>query len=269
MNPTVTFIVPCYKLAHLLPECINSVLNQSFQDWELLIMDDCSPDSTYEVAESFRDARIKYVRSEPNLGHLRNYNKGIEMASGRYVWLISADDRLRSSQILQRYVNVMNAQPSVGYIFFPGVGLQNGQETGLLKYSHHGDEDFVMDGREFVLKRLMKANTVLAVAGMVRKECYERIGMFPLDMPYAGDWYLWCRFALQYNVAYLAEPMVCYRLHALSMTNVLLRERSFVCVEDDLAFFWRIMQEASELQLKTVVRIFESTLAKEYCQYLS
>src|SRR5216684_5652724 len=97
MNPKVSFVIPCYKLAHLLPECVNSILSQTYQDFEVLIMDDCSPDHTPEVARSFRDARVKHIRNEPNLGHLKNYNKGIELARGQYVWLISADDCLRTS----------------------------------------------------------------------------------------------------------------------------------------------------------------------------
>src|SRR4051794_25603457 len=53
-NPLVSFVVPCYKLAHLLPECIQSILSQSYTDFEVLVMDDCSPDNTSEVAKSFR-----------------------------------------------------------------------------------------------------------------------------------------------------------------------------------------------------------------------
>src|SRR6266853_4290713 len=88
--PTVSFIVLCYKLAHLLPECVNSILSQTYFDFEVLIMDDCLPDNTPEVAQSFADPRVRHIRNDPNLGHLRNYNKGIAMAHGKYIWLISA-----------------------------------------------------------------------------------------------------------------------------------------------------------------------------------
>src|SRR5579862_9390224 len=117
MNPKVSFVVPCYKLAHLLPECIQSILSQTYKDFEILIMDDKSPDNTPEVARSFGDERVKHIRNEPNLGHLRNYNKGIGLSRGEHVWLISADDRLRCNYVLQRYVDLMDAHPNVGYIF--------------------------------------------------------------------------------------------------------------------------------------------------------
>src|SRR5262245_12964431 len=133
-NPTVSFIVPCYKLAHLLPECVNSILGQTFSDLEILIMDDCSPDNTGEVARSFTDPRVKYVRNDPNLGHLRNYNKGIGLTKGEFVWLISADDCLRRPYIVERYVEVMRKNPRVGYAFCPGVGLAGRQETNVIDW---------------------------------------------------------------------------------------------------------------------------------------
>src|ERR1051325_8426833 len=123
MSPTVSFVVPCYKLAHLLKECIQSILAQTYENFEILIMDDCSPDDTESVAQSFADPRIRYIRNETNLKHLRNYNKGIELSRGRYVWLISADDCLRRPYILERYVNLLEKQPNVGYVFCPAVGL--------------------------------------------------------------------------------------------------------------------------------------------------
>src|SRR5271163_1351179 len=143
MNPKVTFIVPCYKLAHLLPDCIRSILSQTFQDFEILIMDDCSPDHTPEVAASFADPRIIHVRNEPNLGHLRNYNKGISLARGEYVWLISADDYLRRPYVLERYLQVLDEHPKVGYVFCPGVKVRGGKEVGDLDYSFHGVRDRV------------------------------------------------------------------------------------------------------------------------------
>lgn len=241
--PTVSFVVPCYKLAHLLPECINSILSQSYEDFEILIMDDCSPDNTAEVARSFKDSRVRYIRNDPNLGHLRNYNKGIELACGRYIWLISADDCLRRTYLLKQYVEQLDRYPSVGYAWCPAVGLKDGQETGLLKWSFYSSKNQIIKGHTF-LRKLLKANCVPAPSGLVRRECYDRLGVFPLDMPYAGDWYLWCLFALQFDVAYFSEPMVCYREHELSMTNTLMAKSIEVCYEEDVAIPWIIKKKA-------------------------
>ena len=252
-NPTVTFVVPCYKLAHLLPECVNSILFQSYSNFEVLVMDDCSPDNTAEVAQSFQDPRVKYIRNDPNLGHLRNYNKGIALARGRYIWLISADDCLRRPYVLELYVEKLDRNPSVGYACCAGMGLKHGLETGLVDYSVYADRDRIVRGHEF-LKKLLKGNFVLAASGLVRRECYDRLGAFPLDMPWAGDWYLWCLFALHFDVAYLADPMVCYREHDLSMTNTLMKKSGEACCEEDVGLVWTIKQKADAAGFRSVSR---------------
>ena len=250
-SPMVSFVVPCYKLAHLLPECINSILSQSFRDIEVLIMDDCSPDNTAEVARSFQDPRIKHIRNDPNLGHLRNYNKGISLSRGNYVWLISADDYLRRPYIVERYIELMENHPNVGYTFCPGVGVSNGQETDVLDYSVYSKCNSIINGHA-LLKRLVKNNIIVAASGLVRRECYDKISLFPLNMPWAGDWYLWCLFALYFDVGYFAEPMVCYRQHGLSMTNKLWDENAGECCEEDVAIAWTIKHKADELGFKHV-----------------
>lgn len=268
MKPKVSFVVPCYKLAHLLPECIESILAQTFQDFEILIMDDCSPDNTPEVARSFNDPRVQHVRNEPNLGHLRNYNKGIEMSRGDYVWLISADDRLRATHALARYVEVMEKNPKAGYACCPAVEMRGSQETTLAKYSAVAERDTIFPGREF-LKKLTKTNRVIAASGMVRKTVYDKLGAFPLDMPYAGDWYLWCRFALYFDVAYFAEPMVNYRQHELSMTNALMEKDPRVCAREDLSVLWRVTHDASEAHAADVVDWFHESIVAEYVRLIT
>jgi glycosyltransferase involved in cell wall biosynthesis len=241
VKPKVSFIVPCYKFGHLLKECIDSILGQTFSNFEILIMDDCSPDNTPEVAASLTDPRVKYFRNEHNLGHLQNYNKGIALALGEYIWLISADDRLRKPYVLERYLRLMEEHSNVGYVFCPGLRLEDGCEKGLVDWAVLDKPDSILDGRKF-LYRLLTNNCILAPAVLARAECYRTIGPFPLDMPYAGDWYLWCLFALHYDVAYFAEPMVNYRLHNLSMTNTLRTQDIDIISRDALAVCWRMKE---------------------------
>lgn len=267
MDPKVSFIVPCYKLAHLLPECVKSILGQSFNDFEILIMDDCSPDNTPEVAAKFGDSRVIHVRNEPNLGHLRNYNKGIGLARGQYVWLISADDCLRRDYILERYVKFLESHPEVGYVFSAGVGLRDGSETGILEHYYHGNKDRIMSGPLFV-ETLLGSRGILSPSVMVRKKCYERLGCFPLDLPHQGDVYLWALWAMHWDVAYFAEPMVSYRLHEQSMMSRYKREAPEVMLHDEVAVLWRSKRYAEKLGLRKLARECESILAKNYASYV-
>src|SRR5262245_47148801 len=178
MDPKVSFVVPCYKLAHFLGDCVSFILAQTCEDFEVIIMDDCSPDNTPQVAAEFKDPRVIYIRNEPNLGNVRNYNKGIEMARGRYIWLISADDCLRSPNVLQRYVELLDNNPEVGFVFCPVMSLQDGKEAGVDGWTAWpGDKDQIISGRE-IIKRSASACAAPAASAMVRKECYDRKGLF-------------------------------------------------------------------------------------------
>lgn len=264
----VSFIVPCYNLAHLLSECLTSILGQTYKNFEVLVMDDCSPDHVEEVVKSIGDNRIRYIRNAENLGHLRNYNKGIELAQGEYLWLISADDCLRRSYVLEQYVDLMERNRRIGYVFCSGVGVRDGKELGLLKYSSYSDYDQIVSGH-VLLKRLLRSNIVLAASGLVRRECYERLGGFPLDMPWAGDWYLWCLFALYYDVGYFSEPMVCYREHELSMTQKLWSESGIACCEQDVGVIGEIKRRADESGFSNIARECLSSLAEVYARNIS
>jgi glycosyltransferase involved in cell wall biosynthesis len=251
----VSFVVPCYRLAHLLSECVDSILAQSYRDFEVLIMDDCSPDATPEVAASFHDPRVRHVRNETNLGHLANYNKGIELSNGEYVWLISADDRLRSTEVLGRFVAALDQHPDVGFVFCPAVTFDGRAEGGVTV--SHGSDDVVFRNGEF-LDRLLHCNCVAAPAALVRRRCYERNGRFPLDLPFAGDWYMWSAFALSDGVAYLAEPMVNYRLHDLNMTKTCMGDPSRI-VAEGIAVRWRVrrlIEDAGSRHLHTSSKQF-------------
>lgn len=267
-GPLVTFVVPCYKLGHLLAECVNSILSQTCKDLEIIIMDDASPDSTPEVAGSFSDPRVIHVRNQPNLGHLRNYNKGIRMARGKYVWLISADDRLRCDSAVERYVGLLEQHPEVGYAFCSGRALDDHQEGDLIPSSLYRTADGIFRGREFLLD-LLKGNFVLAASGMVRKKCYEEISYFPEDMPYAGDWYLWCIFALHHDVAYFAEPMVNYRVHDLSMSNIMAQSNTQAITSDIMKVPTRIKHEAERLGADAIAARCREVVVDHYADCLA
>ena len=275
-SPSVSFIVPCYNLSLYLPDCLDSILSQSYSDFEVLIMDDCSPDNTGEVCDSYKDPRVIYIRNESNLGALRNYNRGITLSRGKYIWLISADDYLRRPHVLERYVGLMENDSTIGYIFCSGVAVRNGEETGVLGYSKFDDYDRIINGRSF-LDSILRDSFILAPSAMVRRECYEKLSLFPLDVVWAGDpidfiwggdWYLWCLFALHYKVAYLAEPMVCYREHDLSSTDLVTKRQIDNCIRADLAIPWMIKMKADQAGLKRASRKCLLAAAHGYRRFL-
>jgi len=266
VTPKVSFVVPCYELAHFLAECVKSILAQTYTDFEILIMDDCSPDNTTEVAMSFQDPRIRCMRNAKNLGHLRNYNRGIELATGEYVWLISADDVVWDTHALARYVDLLDQHPSAGFAFCAALELREGR-TKVATYSSWQGSDGLLYGKN-VFERLVYANTIVACSGMVRKAIYIRHGSFPLDMPYSGDWYLWCLFAMFGDVVFVADPLVAYRIHGASMTDTLSSTRVRQCADDDLAVLSALYRRAEAAGLKPFSEVSMRALGYEYARQL-
>jgi glycosyltransferase involved in cell wall biosynthesis len=232
-------------------------------------MDDCSPDDTPEIAQSFKDCRVKHIRNKSNIGHLRNYNKGISLARGQYVWLVSADDRLRKPYILERYLTLISKHPEIGYLCCPGIGLENGVETTVLDCGYYGPRDRIFNGRQFIATSLRKEYGLLAPSVMVRKDCYEKISAFPLDMPHQGDWYLWFRWALEYDVAYLCEPMVNYRFHDLNIMKHLLGNAPATVFGDEVRVLWRTKEHCKQKGYLALAETCEYALALKYARAAS
>lgn len=245
--PLVTFVVPSYNYAHLLGQCVNSILVQDYENFEVLIMDNCSPDNTPEVARSFRDPRIRYFRNDSNLGAEQNFNEGLKRACGKYVWILSADDLLRSSSALGQCVQVMEQNTDVGFVFCRAIELDGEKERGIIRWADCGDHDCTWNDSTFVL-RLIESCCIPFSCVLLRKECLNRVGMFPIDLPYAADWYLWIMLAMHYRVSYLAEPMVFSRVHQDSLTSQQSREYARICVGDELSVLWRVGHEAELAQ---------------------
>jgi Glycosyl transferase family 2 len=247
-------------MSHLLGQCVSSILAQNYSHFEILIMDNCSSDRTAELVASFNDARLKYIRNEVNIGHVRNFNKGITLAQGKYVWLVSADDWLRGAGALQRYVEVMEGNPRVGYVFSRAMEVHGSNQLGPARWTDCGKNDRIWNGRHFLM-RLIRGNCIVMSSVVVRKECYERLGLFSLEMPHANDWYLWCVFAVHHQVGYLAEPMVFVRIHEESLTSSFNQENKPVCVIDELTALWRAARLAEDAGVISDRRAFNQSIA--------
>jgi glycosyltransferase involved in cell wall biosynthesis len=256
----VTFIVPCYRLARLLGECVRSILDQTWQDFEVLILDDCSPDDTPAVAATFTDPRVRYVRNPRNLGHLGNYNKGLHLARGRYIWLISADDALASPTVLEGHVRALEDNHGAAFVFAPGVMCRDGANVGT--YGPGWTADRLLSGREF-LRLTAGGNMVCAPTALARRSAYRDIGFFPQDLPYAGDWYVWSAFALTGDVVYRADPAARYRVHELSMTTQFYQNASRR-IADELEVRWRIRRETTRRGMRRAARAWTVALAHDY-----
>jgi len=267
-NPTVSFIVPCYNYAHYLPECMGSLLAQSYRDFEILIMDDCSPDNTPEVAASFDDPRVRHIRHPVNLGAVANINAGIKEAKGRYLWIISPDDSLIRSDAVERYVAMMEANPRAGFICSTVLKVQSEQAASPLRWTDHGPKDTVFPSREFY-RRLVRNNRVSAPSVMVRAEAYQTVGLWDASVRCCPDWFMWCRLALRYEVAYQAEPIAHYRIHEQSEWQTGLRDQPLRVARDELKTRWLLLGIAQREHREAAARDTVRAIVTASCRFLT
>ena len=115
--PSVSVILPNYNYARYLPQRIESILNQTFSDFELIILDDASIDNSKEVIESYNDSRISVYYNKVNSGNpFVQWNKGVQIAKGKYIWIAEADDYCELN-ILEKLVEILEANKNVGIAY--------------------------------------------------------------------------------------------------------------------------------------------------------
>src|SRR5262249_43856668 len=154
-----------------------------------------------------------------------------------YIWLISADDRLRSRDVLARFVAALDDRPAATLVFCPAVRFDSTGELGL--YGSVGASDRVYDRFRFA-DVLTGGNHVCALAATAARTAYQSAGLFPMDLPYVGDWFIWANCAVLGEVVFLAEPMIDRRHHDGNMTLSFLNERAAAMVRDEIDVRWRI-----------------------------
>ena len=226
--PTVSVVVPNYNHAHFLRRRIDTILGQTFQDFELILLDDRSTDDSRSIFREYAsDLRIRLDFNDVNSGSpFKQWNKGVRLAQGKYVWIAESDD-YADSRLLERLVSALDADPKVTFAYcrshrvLTDDRLHGYGDHYLARFSERQWlADFSMDGHEMCQKYVSRTNPVPNASSVIfRKEIYERIGGADENLRLCGDWKLWTSMALEGNVAYLCEPLNYFRAHQDSVRN--------------------------------------------------
>jgi glycosyltransferase involved in cell wall biosynthesis len=214
MTPRISVIVPAYNAALYLSHAIDSVLAQTYLNWEIVIVDDGSADNTCAVVDSYRPKlqdRLRYIH-QPNRGVSAARNAGIRAARGEFIALLDADD-VWLPRRLERGVKAMDADPDTGLVHARVARIDTqGSVTGQLKV-----EPKYLSGR--IARHIYTRHAhLICTTVMFRKNCLETAGWFDETMHVTEDRDLWFRIALRYKVAYIDEVSAYYRLSPSSTT---------------------------------------------------
>ena len=214
IQPLVSVIVPCYNYAHFLPDCLKSILGQTFKDFEAIIVDDGSTDNSKEVAKRFlSDPRFHYIY-QVNQGLSAARNTGIRNAKGEFIAIVDPDDMWFPTK-LEEQIKFMEKHPSYGLVYSDAelyIGGKHSSRTvrnGKLFYDGWCFEEMLMD------------NGVVCPSVLIRKECFDTVGLFDDEVlaMYSEDWDQWLRIARKYKIGSIQKPLLYYRVHERSMSK--------------------------------------------------
>ena len=249
--PNVSVIIPTYNRAELLPRAIQSVLNQTFKDFELIVVDDCSTDNTPGVVNKFlkKDDRIKYVRLTENSGtpaHPKNI--GILNSKGGYIAFLDSDDEWLSRK-LEKQINLFKKYKNyrVGLVACNALIFEQRSNSEYLYKIPKYKDVF----QKFLVKNFIPSTSSV----MVKKDVFGNIGLFDENLKLGEDWDMWIRIAQKYDFDFVPEPLFKYYIHGGNITQTSSADKRI----EDLQYilqkymkYYRMYSKAYSIQMRNL-----------------
>lgn len=213
-RPLVSICIPTYNGAAFLAAAIDSVLQQTYADFELWVVDDNSTDDTHAVVDRYTDSRLRYTRNAKNLGPQANWNRCLELIQGKYFKLLPHDDLL-ASDCLQNQVAILEADQSQELALVFGSREIIGPDGAvIMKRGLPGSKTGRISARGLA-KRCVRAGTNLIGEpgnGLIRSEVIKRVGGYDASYPYLVDLDYWFRVLLHGDAYYISVRTSSFRI---------------------------------------------------------
>ncbi|TAK57887.1 MAG: glycosyltransferase [Bacteroidetes bacterium] len=205
----VSVLMPVYNGEKFLSEAIESILHQTYSDFEFLIIDDGSRDNSVEIIKSYQDKRIRLIRNTSNLGITKTLNRGIAEASGKYICRMDADDVSISSRI-QHQVEYLETHSDVALV---------GSRTKIINSSGEGGIiEFYPLSYQQIRRSIFIHNPFAHSAVMIRRSVFNELGVYDTRFLHNEDYDLWLRIAAKLPVVNLDEVLLLRRVHEMNIT---------------------------------------------------
>jgi glycosyl transferase family 2 len=221
-RPSVSVVVPCYNYGHFLPDAVASAFDGNEDvDVDVIVVDDCSPDGSVEVARGIasRNDRVRVIEHPFNQGHIATYNDGLRRARGDYVVLLSADDLLTPGS-LSRSAALMEHEPDVGLVYGYPVSFTGSPDEVALG-SARRIAWTVWEGEDWLRRVCVRGrNIIVNPEAMMRRALLDEIGWYDAAHPHAGDLLMWMHAAARGGVGRVNGPVqALYRQHGANMSS--------------------------------------------------
>jgi glycosyltransferase involved in cell wall biosynthesis len=221
----VSVVIPTYNYGHYVAEAVESVLAQTYKNIEIIVVDDGSTDDTEDRLEAYRD-RIRYIRQQ-NQGCSMARNSGIHAAKGEWIAFLDADD-IWHPRKLEIQIAYLAGHPDVGLL---ASDSSKDISRGWPECASKSDLPAERIGLEDIAVRSQFGPSGV----IVRKQCFDKVGLFDTDLRSVEDRDMWIRIACHYQIAKLRLPLWWYRMHSTSMSYA---------AERMIAFERKVLQRA-------------------------
>jgi glycosyltransferase involved in cell wall biosynthesis len=215
-TPKVSVLIPNYNYAHFLDEAITSVLTQTLQDFEIIIVDNSSTDNSDEVVQKYlSDPRIKYYKNPTNIGTIPNFNKCLEYGTGEYIKFLMADDKFHP-ELLAKFSSIMENNPSVSLVtsYRDMFGLRSKTLKTIFDGFVKGEKVIYESLKTGAGNWIGEPSTV-----MFRRSGLDTIGRFNPDYSCLVDLNLWLRLLTTGDAYFIPETLSYFRIHGNQLSN--------------------------------------------------
>ncbi len=210
----ISVVTASYNYQDYIKEAIQSVLNQTYHDWELIIVDDCSTDNSVEVIKSYKDDRIKLFVNEKNLGLKETVKRGIEKASGEWIVFLESDDILTSDNI-EKKLEIVKKYPEINLIFNDCEFFGDEERVKKVENDLRKTRKILRDKKYpanmfynfYLSNKIFTFSSVMAKRNDLLKINFET----PIDV--ILDWWLWIQLSYLGKFYYIPEYLTKWRLH--------------------------------------------------------
>lgn len=206
-SPLVSICIPTYNRAKMAGKAIDSALAQTYQNIEVVVVDNASTDDIESLIATYHDPRLKFNKNAKNLGLFGNFNRCIELARGKYVHILHSDDFI-DQNFTKTCISFLEEHKDVAMTFSSTVIVDEMGNTLQLDQSR---KSMIYPAPEGFRKILSTRGVVSCPTVVMRKNIYDEIGAFAGEFPYAADYYQWLKTALRHDIAYIAEATLYYR----------------------------------------------------------
>ena len=225
-EPFVSICIPNYNHAPYLKQRIESILIQTYQNFELIILDDCSTDNSKDIIEQYKNhPKIsQIIYNKQNSGStFKQWNKGVEFAKGKWIWIAESDDS-SSNIFLETLISAVEKDESVVLAYCQSTKMNSlGEITGNWEswtkdFPNKFSENFLCKGDEFIKTLLFSKNVIPNVSAVIfKKEIFNKVNKADEDIQFCSDWLLWLKMLLWGNIFFCKESLNNFRYHPNSV----------------------------------------------------